>query len=196
MYPQLQGFLTSWVGDGVRGHVLAHIQKLYATAAVPAETYVLCCGHSLGGALASLAAIEIVNECKLRPGHVKCYTFGCPRIGNHAFAEDFAANVPATWHAINDQDLFAHGMKLRGCVSAACLAIEWQTACTWQLTRRQRSVCGVWRAYEKQNLQECVPASCTCISCTCKLSLYSAVSHATSACHDHVSMYPPRHKLR
>ena len=61
-------------------------------------------GHSLGGALATLAALEIRQAC---PDHSKldisCYTFGAPRTGNHAFAHEYNEGVPDTWGIINDQ---------------------------------------------------------------------------------------------
>jgi Lipase (class 3) len=31
------------------------------------------------------------------------YTFGAPRVGNHAFARDFNERVPQLWNVINDQ---------------------------------------------------------------------------------------------
>ena len=61
-------------------------------------------GHSLGGALATLAALEIRMAI---PDHTKldisCYTFGAPRTGNHAFAREYNKAVPDTWGVINDQ---------------------------------------------------------------------------------------------
>jgi len=61
-------------------------------------------GHSLGGALATLAALEARRACpdttKL---DISCYTFGAPRTGNHAFAREYNAAVPDTWGIINDQ---------------------------------------------------------------------------------------------
>ena len=61
-------------------------------------------GHSLGGALATLAAYDFRkaardNGVDLR---VACYTFGAPRVGNHAFAKEFNAIVNDCWHVIND----------------------------------------------------------------------------------------------
>ena len=41
-------------------------------------------GHSLGGALATLAAYDITKGCQNVA--VACYTYGAPRTGNHAFA--------------------------------------------------------------------------------------------------------------
>lgn len=64
-------------------------------------------GHSLGGALANLAAHDVQQY--LHADHVSakvrvaCYTFGPPRPGNHAFAKAMDAVVPDNWTIINDQ---------------------------------------------------------------------------------------------
>lgn len=63
-------------------------------------------GHSLGGALATLAACDICKQLRNnQQGNVKviCYTFAAPRTGNHAFAREYNALVPDTWSIINDQ---------------------------------------------------------------------------------------------
>lgn len=55
-------------------------------------------GHSLGGALATLAAE------RFDPGRFQgLYTFGCPRIGDAAFAS--LLNVPTHFRFVHDQDL-------------------------------------------------------------------------------------------
>ncbi len=63
-------------------------------------------GHSLGGALATLAAYDIkkqLQEAGRQSVEVVCYSFGAPRTGNHAFARDYNHVVPDTWSIINDQ---------------------------------------------------------------------------------------------
>jgi predicted lipase len=62
-------------------------------------------GHSLGGALATLAAFDVTKALKHcgRPTSVACYAFGSPRTGNHEFAREYTATVPDTWNIINDQ---------------------------------------------------------------------------------------------
>ncbi len=62
-------------------------------------------GHSLGGALATLAAYDVAKalEAAGLRAHLACYTFGAPRTGNHAFALDYRETVPDTWGIINDQ---------------------------------------------------------------------------------------------
>ena len=74
---------------------------------------VLCCviGHSLGGALATLAAYDIckqLQESGREDVKVMCYSFGAPRTGNHAFANDYNRVVPDTWSIINDQARIPH----------------------------------------------------------------------------------------
>ena len=59
-------------------------------------------GHSLGGALATLAAHDLQLEFGFGP-NLHCYTFGAPRTGNHAFATESGRLVPETWHVINDR---------------------------------------------------------------------------------------------
>ena len=39
----------------------------------------------------------------MNPLDVSCYTFGAPRVGNHAFARQYNALVPDTWSIINNQ---------------------------------------------------------------------------------------------
>lgn len=36
---------------------------------------------------------------------VVCYTYGSPRVGNHAFAREYDKLVPHTWNIINNQVL-------------------------------------------------------------------------------------------
>ena len=50
-----------------------------------------CIGHSLGGAIATLAA-DWVNHTK-RSGETKVYTFGAPRPATHLFAKKFTDNI-------------------------------------------------------------------------------------------------------
>jgi predicted lipase len=45
-------------------------------------------GHSLGGALASLAAAEICSSGKISPQNIKLLTFGQPRTGNWVWAKN------------------------------------------------------------------------------------------------------------
>ncbi len=64
-----------------------------------------CAGHSLGGALGELAAIDISKaaaDAGIRV-QLSCYTFGAPRVGNHAFAAECGHIMPDAWSIVNDQ---------------------------------------------------------------------------------------------
>lgn len=93
------GFNGAWVHSGFNRKVLDRLKEL-DQGPTPLRFWIV--GHSLGGALAALAALEIQRE---HPNsQLTCYTFGCPRVGNHAFAEEFDAAVPDTWAVINGLD--------------------------------------------------------------------------------------------
>lgn len=82
-------------------------------------------GHSLGGALATLAAYDIrqqLQDAGQGSVEVVCYSFGAPRTGNHAFAHDYNRKVPDTWSIINDQVGTVHGAyQLVSLYSGHCL---------------------------------------------------------------------------
>ena len=52
-------------------------------------TDVVCTGHSLGGALATIAAVDLKNRKVGNDKEFSCITFGSPRVGNKMFAERF-----------------------------------------------------------------------------------------------------------
>lgn len=55
-------------------------------------------GHSLGGAMATIAAVDL--RVKLRLPDVRLYTFGSPRVGNEIFSRFVRKHVkarPSPW---------------------------------------------------------------------------------------------------
>ena len=76
------------------------MQDLVESGQVKANARLLVTGHSLGGALAVLAAFDI----KLAIGslRVEMYTYGTPYPGNRAFAREFNELLPEAWHVIHD----------------------------------------------------------------------------------------------
>lgn len=59
-------------------------------------------GHSLGGALATLAASDIAYM--FRDKRIHCHTFGSPRVGNEAFRKHFENVVASSWRVFNRED--------------------------------------------------------------------------------------------
>ncbi|MBE9169181.1 lipase family protein [Pleurocapsales cyanobacterium LEGE 06147] len=61
-------------------------------------------GHSLGGALATLCAVDIQYNFSNQVS-IEGYTFGAPKVGNDGFRESFNRRVP-------DNYRFVHGMDI------------------------------------------------------------------------------------
>jgi hypothetical protein len=73
-------------------------------------------GHSLGGALATLAALDVSRREWLETykPRLKMYNFGSPRVGNGEFAADFNRHVPDAWRVVNADDAVATIPRLMG----------------------------------------------------------------------------------
>ncbi|KAK7201290.1 lipase [Novymonas esmeraldas] len=89
------GFFSTY--KSVRPQMLLSATRLVMAS----PTYqVLVTGHSLGGALALLAAVDLqlhLNSLTTSPKHLALYTFGAPRVGNSHFtkwAHQLLANGP------------------------------------------------------------------------------------------------------
>lgn len=71
----------------------------------PQHWTVAITGHSLGGALATLAAMDIAQQKnKLGDIKIKMYNFGSPRVGNQCFSKLFDLAVPDSWRVVNAND--------------------------------------------------------------------------------------------
>ncbi|XGV95279.1 MAG: lipase family protein [Leptolyngbya sp. BL-A-14] len=62
-------------------------------------------GHSLGGALAILCAVDIQYNFASKVPLIEVYTYGAPKVGNDAFRDSFNRRVPNSYR-------FVHGMDL------------------------------------------------------------------------------------
>jgi hypothetical protein len=99
------GFYGAWRGAGFSRRLLSKVQAAIDAWPSLEGRRVLLTGHSLGGALAALAAFEIKRA---NPAlEITCYTYGAPKVGNRAFARAYAGAVPDTWGLINLQDPIA-----------------------------------------------------------------------------------------
>jgi len=90
-----QGFIK--VNQSCRAQVVAAVNQ--APSALP--LYVT--GHSLGGALATLAALDIASNTPFT--NPVLYSIASPRVGDPSFAECFDAVVATCWRILNTLDL-------------------------------------------------------------------------------------------
>ncbi|KAG8471130.1 hypothetical protein KFE25_009551 [Diacronema lutheri] len=98
------GFLSAW--EDVRADVLSGVRD--ALRAQPDAALVVV-GHSLGGAVAVIAALQLAKADGAKPP-AAVFTFGEPRIGNAAFALFYEAAAAhwATWRVTHEHDLVPH----------------------------------------------------------------------------------------
>jgi hypothetical protein len=105
------GFESCW--DKLAPHVLVQIEEALEstsrfTGMPKSRIPVLFTGHSLGGALAVLAAYSFSSETQ---SPLAVYTFGMPKVGNGPFAKEYDRRVPETYRVLNENDkvaLMAH----------------------------------------------------------------------------------------
>ena len=65
-------------------------------------------GHSLGGALATLAALDFATDKKVNvERNIIVYNFGCPRVGNSAFVKLCEKYVPESYRIVNKGDMIS-----------------------------------------------------------------------------------------
>ena len=65
---------------------------------------VMVTGHSLGGALASITARNLHKFGAIDRSRLFLYTFGMPRVGNQAYAEDHERRVTNSFRVVNYYD--------------------------------------------------------------------------------------------
>ncbi|HEY9762487.1 MAG TPA: lipase family protein [Trichocoleus sp.] len=92
-----QGFVAAYFS--VRDEIHDYIKK-----SQPISTAVIT-GHSLGGALATLCAVDVQYNFSDKIQTIEVYTFGSPKVGNDGFRESFNRRVPNSYR-------FVHGMDI------------------------------------------------------------------------------------
>ena len=96
--------------------VLSEVQRLRAL--YPAYK-VLVTGHSLGGALSHITALELQAASI---GNLELYTFGSPRVTNTELAEYSTAVLPTASRVTHDKDMVVH---TPGSIFYTHMAGEW-----------------------------------------------------------------------
>ncbi|KUL85130.1 hypothetical protein ZTR_06259 [Talaromyces verruculosus] len=87
-----EGFQKAW--DSVAASIT---RQLTAIQAVTTLNRLVITGHGVGGALATLAALQYRTDTSLIPGipatSVQLYTYGSPRVGNRIFARSITGGT-------------------------------------------------------------------------------------------------------
>lgn len=78
-------------------------EAMFKAAKETPHKQIICIGHSLGAALATLCAADLKNNL---PGKaISVYTFGSPKVGNDEFAKAYNKLVPQTYRIVNGVDM-------------------------------------------------------------------------------------------
>ena len=94
------GFWRSWTRSNLQNRTSVALDALFEERGV---LPVVVVGHSLGGALATLCAADLLTERNLTA--VRLYTFGCPRVGNYAFASAMRNTTLDNTRVTHDRDI-------------------------------------------------------------------------------------------
>ncbi|KAK8935459.1 hypothetical protein KSP39_PZI012874 [Platanthera zijinensis] len=112
------GFLNAY--DSVRIRILMLIKVAICFDEDQLESmlkwHVYVTGHSLGGALATLLALELSTSQMAKHGviSVTMYNFGSPRVGNRRFTDLYNAKVKDSWRVVNHRDIIPTVPRLMG----------------------------------------------------------------------------------
>lgn len=105
-YPEMYDASSSGVKmhSGFTKAYLAARSEIQAVVRQSSLTNWVVTGHSLGGALAKICAVDL--QYNFSPDiTVETYLFGAPRAGNAAFTESYNRRVPNSWRFVNGNDI-------------------------------------------------------------------------------------------
>ena len=120
--------LTSKVGfeDGGNGEVQRYFENAYNVlkgcvfdrldemmTSYPNYNVVVT-GHSLGGAVATITAYQLIKQGKVLREKLELYTFGSPRAGDKNFAFEHSTTVRTSWRVVHYKDCVVHIPTCKG----------------------------------------------------------------------------------
>lgn len=101
---------------------------------------VIVTGHSLGGALATIAALDIqYNLGNKRDLSFEVYTFGAPRVGNQAMVESYNGRIANSHRFIYGWDIVTRIPRTWQGFDHVAQAIQLGSRWTWQVLSRRFS---------------------------------------------------------
>ncbi|BBN18801.1 hypothetical protein MPTK1_8g05610 [Marchantia polymorpha subsp. ruderalis] len=115
------GFLSAY--DSVKARLLSLVHSSIEISEDGSESddsegawHIYVTGHSLGGALATLFALDLASCHLAKEGRilVTMYNYGSPRVGNSPFAEKYNKTVKDSWRVVNNRDIVPTVPRLMG----------------------------------------------------------------------------------
>ena len=124
------GFFLSYNASNLRPNITDAVASML-TVHPDAPIYVL--GHSMGAAVATLCALDLLFTFQLDSSRVRLYTYGSPRVGNEAFAAYVKTKLPVRGFACWLQWEWSPYLPvvLCGCKSAVGHLLTTGNPCYW-----------------------------------------------------------------
>lgn len=94
------GFIKSY--DSIRHEIYSKIEEIRSMKKIKK---IVCTGHSLFGAIATIAALDF--SIKYKDLLIECVTFGSPRVGSKNFAKLFNKNINKSFRCVRLKDPIA-----------------------------------------------------------------------------------------
>jgi triacylglycerol lipase len=99
-----------WISNGGSTHhgfteiyATARMQIIHTLSKCDSNKKLIITGHSLGGALATLCALDLAYNTKFAPPIV--YTYGAPRVGDPTFAATYNQKIALNHRVVIESDL-------------------------------------------------------------------------------------------
>ena len=78
-------------------------ESIFKVAKDTPHKKIICTGHSLGSALATLCALDLA--CNLSGKQISSYTYGSPKVGDPNFVKFYNQKVPHSYRFVNGPDI-------------------------------------------------------------------------------------------
>jgi hypothetical protein len=103
--PQVFGYVYRMYVEHIRENITGLLSQAYEL--YPNYTFIFT-GHSLGGALTTHAALDMILSGVIPKEQAVVYNFGSPRVGNYDFAQAVVDNIPNIYRLQHYKDIVPH----------------------------------------------------------------------------------------
>jgi triacylglycerol lipase len=126
-----QGFMTAYFA--IRKALLDVVDQFK-------DQHIIATGHSLGGALATIGALDLQYNLGVTDNFTfSVYTYGAPRVGNQALVESFNRRIPDSYRLVYGWDVVTRVPRDWQGYSHVDRALQLGNRWTWQVLSRRFS---------------------------------------------------------
>lgn len=98
-----KGFLSKYLS--IKGEIIKRVNDILKINDIKKITFN---GHSSGGAMATIATLDIREKINRSSMIVNCITFGCPRVGNREFVNEYNRRINNSLRVVMKDDIIQY----------------------------------------------------------------------------------------